>query len=144
MVITKDEWTLLFADLRAKIADPSRLLAGVGTAARDCTLENFGATGTNRPNEWPALSERYAKKVKRTYATLEVTGELKGSIGFPNIEGNSVSITAGDEKASYHQIGEGNNKLRQFFPVDDQTGEATDYFQAKVNGFLDGFFTINP
>ncbi|MDE2106131.1 MAG: phage virion morphogenesis protein [Patescibacteria group bacterium] len=145
MMVLNDEWGPLFESMLSKLEDPTPLMLGIGEAVKTCTLENFGATGRNRPNEWEMLSPSYQKWLKshkhapRDYATLELTGALKGSISDPKVNGFTVSIVAEDEKASYHQLGEGRMK-RKFFPINDNTGELTDYCQLKIIEVLDKNF----
>lgn len=89
----------------------------------DCVLANFGATGKFRPwSGWPPLSPAYAKKVGRTYATLEVSGRLKESI-LIDATGRNFAVTADDSRVPYstvHQWGGGNNiPQREYFPMFD-------------------------
>lgn len=134
--LTNDEWTPFFEGLSGLLDNPAPLFMAVGEVARDCTLENFGASGTNRPAPWPLLSKKYAKKVKREYATLELTGELKASVQVSPPSTDSISVLADDQKASWHQLGEGRNKVRPFFPI-SADGQLTDYCQSKITAKLD-------
>ena len=131
-----DEWTPFLEGIAALTEDNLALFEPVGEAVKQCTLENFGVSGTNRPRVWPPLSKDYARKVKRDYATLDVSGELKNSI---TVEVAETSIVATDEKASYHQLGEGYNKERPFFPI-SKDGELTEYCQQRITEALDQHF----
>jgi phage gpG-like protein len=93
----------------------------LGYALLDVVYSNFGATGMARPIPWPMLSPAYAKKVGRTYATLEVTGALKGSLGVDNSNFDFVRVFATDATpySTVHQYGGGNNiPARPYFPMD--------------------------
>lgn len=88
-----------------------------------CVLDNFGATGRFRPwSGWPPLSPAYAKKVGRSYATLEVSGRLKESV-LIELSGRNFAVTADDARVPYatvHQFGGGNNiPQREYFPMYD-------------------------
>jgi phage gpG-like protein len=117
MEVTKDEWTPLLQRIRDELENPQAILAAVGETVALITRENFGEWGVDRPEAWPALSKKYAKKVKRPYATLFVTGDLYNSIQSLPPTNDSVTVIAADEKASWHQLGEGHNPPRPFFPV---------------------------
>lgn len=41
---------------------------------------NFGAFGIERPFDWPDLTPAYARRVKRNFPTLEVTGKLRAAV----------------------------------------------------------------
>jgi phage gpG-like protein len=118
---------LLYADdyLRAldrAIEEGARKMA---EAARDelrrSILSNFGRVGLYRPSVWPPLSPDYARRVRRPYATLLVTGRLRDSIRF-EVTGTTVVAEVRDEDvpyASVHQYGGGNNiPARPYFPID--------------------------
>ena len=146
--VSQDEWSPLLEKIRAEMLNPTEVLLQIGGVVRDCTLENFGETGTNRPMPWESLSEGYAKRVSRGYATLDTSGDpkprsgagaLKASVGVPETSGNSVSVTAESDIASYHQLGEGNNKERPFFPI-DASGNLTPYCESKIFEKLDEHF----
>lgn len=49
-------------------------------AVHTVVLNNFGSSGPLRPFDWQPLSEKYARKVGRTFATLYVTGALKDTV----------------------------------------------------------------
>lgn len=88
---------------------------------RQCVYDNFGSSGAFRPHQWAMLSPAYARKVKRTYATLFVTGRLKSSIkAGATLERGRVSISNADAPyALAHQFGypEGNLPDRPYFPI---------------------------
>ena len=83
-------------------------------------LSNFGLTGVDRPIDWANLSPKYAKRMGRTHATLEVSGALKQAV---HQAGNQVY--AMKEEIPYvlaHQYGYAPNNLskRPYFPIDEQ------------------------
>lgn len=82
-----------------------------------------GEYGEFRPHEWDKLSKGYAKRVKRPYATLELSGGLLGSIGAEHAEDASTVFSIGCDYAAAHQYGEGFMPPRPFFPM---TGDAGD------------------
>jgi len=145
MNVIRDEWTPLFDSLASEMADPHSLLVEVGETVAQCTRENFGETGTNRPTEWKTpLSESYQRKLRRLgderdYPTLFLTGDLFNSIQTDTPVGYTVTVTASDEKASWHQLGEGNNPARPFFPVVDESN-LTPYCEARIFEALDKHF----
>lgn len=106
---------------RIKQAQPKAELA-MAERFQDCVLRNFGATGDFRPwSGWPPLSPRYAKKVGRTYATLEVSGRLKGNVLLELGANNNFRVTSSNDRVPYatvHQTGGGNNiPAREYFPL---------------------------
>jgi len=82
-------------------------------------LENFGASGVDRPWAWAPLSPSYAKKVGRSYATLVVSGALKNSV--KKTDGRECStVSMSDSDVSYatrHHHGGGNLPARRVFPI---------------------------
>lgn len=88
-------------------------------------MNNFGFIGEDRPINWARLSPEYAKRVKREYATLYVTGALKGAV---KLEGNTVSVSNDSVPyAMVHMFGGGNNiPKRPYFPIDDHGGDWSD------------------
>lgn len=102
---------------------------------QECVLANFGATGLFRPwSGWAPLSPAYAKKVGRTYATLEVSGRLKQNVLIES-RGEHVEVTSSDERVPYatvHQFGGGNSiPAREYFPIGTD-GEVTRQVQDLV------------
>lgn len=93
------------------------ILRKMGATLKRDTVANFGLSGTDRPSPWKPLSKRYAKRVGRTAATLEVTGSLMRSLRIGQSDGEAITVYTDDPKAAYHQFGEGNNPLRPFFPI---------------------------
>ena len=105
----------------AKVAHPVEW--AMAEMFQGCVLANFGPTGAFRPwSGWPPLSKAYAKKVGRTYATLEVTGRLKSNVMIDG-DGDHVKVVADDALVPYstvHQYGGGNNiPQREYFPMYD-------------------------
>lgn len=94
-----------------------RILRALGAKLKYLTVQNFGATGTDRPSEWAPLSPHYAKRVKRPIATLELSGALLRSLRVSSPEGNSISVYTDSPYAEAHQKGNRNLLARPFFPV---------------------------
>lgn len=88
---------------------------------RQTVYDNLGATGLFRPHLWASLSPTYARKVKRTYATLNVSGALRAGIKRESNEVRGrVSISNNDVAyALAHQWGnpKGNLPDRPYFPI---------------------------
>lgn len=96
----------------------------------DIIMANFGIAGPERPWAWHPLSDAYARKMGRPYATLYVTGALKDSIMKGGIQGDSTTVAmsdaAGVPYATAHHDGspEGNRghpglPARRVFPLQD-------------------------
>jgi hypothetical protein len=64
------------------LATPAKLAAqrAMGEAYNGVVMANFGSEGFDRPWPWAPLSKRYAKRVKRSFATLSITHALKSTI----------------------------------------------------------------
>ena len=78
---------------------------------------NIGAEeGEYRPSEWSPLSAKYAKRVKRPYATMKLTGTMESTIKSGSDE-DAGYVTCGTEYAGAHQYGEGKMPERPFFPI---------------------------
>lgn len=93
----------------------------MSTQFRQCVYDNLGATGSFRVHQWALLSPAYARKVKRNYATLNVTGALRNGIKrTSNEDKGRVSISKADVPyALAHQWGAPEKGLpdRPYFPV---------------------------
>jgi phage gpG-like protein len=85
---------------------------------------NIGDTGKFRPHEWAALSEKYAKRVGRTHATLHLTGELRSSVDMAKGSPEASAVFTNSPIAVYHQNGTEKMPDRPFFPI--ANGEVTD------------------
>lgn len=48
---------------------------------KEIILSNFGEEGVDRPEVWGSLSDRYAKRIGRSHATLYLTGEEATKVG---------------------------------------------------------------
>ena len=95
-----------------------RLLSAAAHKFRDITLSNFGMFGKDRPTPWDALSKRYARRVGRSYATMELTGELKRSITVRADNSEYAEVFTDDVPyAAAHQFGKHPQPLRPYFPV---------------------------
>lgn len=88
---------------------------------RQCTYDNLGSSGAFRPHQWADLSPAYARKVKRTYATLNVTGLLRSAIKTDADDNRGrLSIKKADcEYALAHQFGNPARALpdRPYVPI---------------------------
>lgn len=119
--------------------DIERVRVGVEQAMAERFFEivrsNFGPSGVDRPQDWNPLSPPYAKKVRRDYATLFVTGRLEAGVKMETTpEFSRVFISDSDVSyASAQQWGEGEHNLpaRPYFPI-DQSGNLTPFSQAEV------------
>ena len=97
----------------------------------EITRNNFGMSGEDRPTEWPPLSERYAKKVDRDYATLFVSGDLEASINWSAANQEYSEVWSDSPLATVHQWGEGRCPARPFMPI-LKSGELTEYARLQV------------
>lgn len=105
-------------------------------AFESIVLGNFGEVGIDRPISWAPLSPAYAKKVGRTFATLEVSGALKAAVTVDNsnLDYSRVFITKDNVVyALAHQYGnpKGNLPARPYFPIEN-TGELTPFAKSEV------------
>lgn len=101
--------------------DPELLTAiheAIASRVHSIVLQNFGQSGIDRPSAWSPLSARYAKRVKRSYATLELTGELKRSVRSESSP--SEAVIWQDDSVPYgaaHQFGSDKLPARPYFPI---------------------------
>src|SRR5690348_8741597 len=72
--------------------EKERVLRAVGAKFKLLSIGNFGRTGTDRPEPWKSLSPKYAKKVGRSEATLELSGELFRSLRVSPPSGDSITV----------------------------------------------------
>ena len=77
------------------------VLAAMRDRFYDIVTENFGVAGPDRPWAWHELSPKYAAKVGRTYATLEVTGALRDSLMKGGTEGDTTTVSMSDSSVPY-------------------------------------------
>jgi len=142
MEIIQDDWTPLLEKLKAEIAEPTVMLQQIGQVIEQTAKENIGGMdGTDRPEWKQELSPGHIRKLKRMginrdYATLEIAGDLKNSIKAQEPDGKSITITASDYKASFHQLGEGKNPIRTFFPVTPE-GDLTERTQREISEVIE-------
>lgn len=117
--------------LRARLlteGQRNQILRDVGAKFKLFTLQNFGATGTDRPEEWAPLSPKYAKRVKRSYATLDLKGSLFRSFTVGQPDGTSITVSSNSPYAEAHQEGNEHLPARPFFPI-TSAGELTGHAQ---------------
>lgn len=108
-----------------------RVLQAIGARLILETRRNFGPSGVSRPEPWKPLSPKYAKRVKRPYATLDLTGKLFASFRM-SVGTDEVScFTTGVPYAARHQWGSGTLPARPYWPIDQQ-GKLTEYAQRAV------------
>jgi phage gpG-like protein len=118
--------------------------AAMAEAVMETTRNNFGQSGEDRPVEWEALKDsRYAKKVGRDYATLNLNGELESSITFDGSNADAAVVYCDNEPvyATAHQYGEGRMPERPFFPIVPMSNELTPTMQAKCLDVCDRTLT---
>lgn len=118
--------------LRQALENPTVLEAvheAMGSAFHTIVLQNFGDSGVDRPTAWPALSPRYAKRVKRSHATLVLSGELMRSVK-SEATSDHAHIWSDTEYSAAHQFGEGRMPERPFFPI--QGDSLTDYAEQQI------------
>lgn len=100
----------------------------------ELTRQNFGEAGLDRPQEWPELSKKYAKRVGRSYATLFLHGDLFESFQINNAYQFS-EVFSESPYAEAHQFGTDTLPARGFMPIlnDKESEEAvlTDQAQSK-------------
>lgn len=101
--------------------DPELLTAiheAIASRVHSIVLKNFGESGLDRPSSWSPLSPRYANRVKRTFATLELSGNLKRSVRSTSSPAEAVIWQ--DSSVPYgaaHQFGSEKLPARPFFPM---------------------------
>jgi len=108
--------------------------AAMGKRFYELVQGNFGIAGVDRPMHWAPLSPAYARKVGRTIATLDLTGNLRSAIMVGGTEGESVTVSVSDGMipyASVHQTGGTRMPQRPYFPIDDD-GEVMPYTASEV------------
>lgn len=92
---------------------------------------NFGAVGVARSETWPPLSPKYADKVGRSYATLEVSGLLRSVVRVDNSDLEQSTVSVSKDECVYaliHQVGGWTGRgLRSYIP-------ARPYFPMYENG----------
>lgn len=106
----------------------------MGVAFFDIVKGNFGFLGIDRPDEWAPLSPAYAKKVKRTYATLEVTGKMMNAVKLDNNDFDASHVSLSNDDVAYataHHYGTSKLPVRRVFPIDSQ-GEVMPYTAGEV------------
>lgn len=88
------------------------------------TRNNFGVWGVDRPEEWPALTPKYSKRVDRTYATLYSTGNWNSGFLFESIQWDGSNpdygiVWSDCPYAATHQFGDMDRNIpaRQFMPI---------------------------
>lgn len=114
-----------------------RILKRVGERFAEAAKENIGHSGPDRPTRWKSLSSKYAKRVKRPYATLKVSGALQDSIHSQTPTESSVTVVADSDYAAVHQLGGGNNiPERPYFPV-TASGQLTAKAEAELTAIVE-------
>ena len=105
----------------------------MGETFKDIVMRNFGPDGIDRPFPWQPLSNNYANKVGRAYATLRETGLMQSAVKLNHTEdASTVSLSEADcPYATYHHFGDGNLPHRRVFPI-RMDGTITDYTHDSV------------
>ncbi len=103
--------------------------AAMAQALYDIVINNFGATGVDRPWPWKELrNKEYARKMGRSFATLFVTGKLRDTVEQDNSNPEFSTVSMGNtDKVSYalaHHFGAGLLAARRVFPI-QENGELT-------------------
>lgn len=95
------------------------VLRKIGAILKRLTVDNLGFTGPGRPSQWAPLSPRYAKRVKRPEATLDLTGDLLRSLRVGSPDGEGIDVYTDNVYAEAHQNGNPARNLpaRPFFPI---------------------------
>lgn len=133
--ITSTQLNQMESGIKSQIDEAAKTIEwAMAEKFQECVLANFGPSGPYRPwSGWHDLSPAYAKKVKRTYATLFVSGALKGNV-LIELEGKNFKVVSDNSRVPYataHQ--EGNPKgnrghpglpAREYFPMTED-GEVT-------------------
>ena len=105
-----------------RIIDKTSINRAMALRYADMVLQTFGASGTGRPSEWPALSSAYAKRVSPPVPTLYRSGNLAHSIE-ASWDREAGHVRCGTGKigviAYAHQFGVPSRNLpaRPFFPI---------------------------
>jgi phage gpG-like protein len=96
-----------------------QVLGAMAAKFKYLCMMNTGFSGIDRPHEWDALSPRYAKRVHRDFATMDLTGNLMRSIRMQVHPDYSEVFIAPDDcpYASRHQWGDEIMPARPFFPM---------------------------
>ena len=108
--------------------------AAMANAFYEVVMKNFGSgDGEDRPISWIGLGKgvpgsKYAKKVGREVATLELDGELAASVWPVGEMEEYATVSTTNQYASAHQWGEGNQPPRPFFPITGPEGETVTQF----------------
>lgn len=109
-------------------ANRQRIQGAMGEKYFEIVRGNFGEVGVDRPITWLPLSWSYAQRVKRSHATLFVTGKLESAIKFDNSNPDEAVISVSTSEIPYaaaHQFGYPAHGLpaRPYFPFNPDTGE---------------------
>jgi phage gpG-like protein len=145
MTVVEDGWTPLFDSLAEKVSAEGRrrLLFQLIGDVFDVTVLNLGPEGIARPDQWAALTEKYAQEKHggdRT-PTLILSGELKE--GFrTEINTEFATLTNIVDYATEHQFGEPYRNLpaRPFYPVDENGLTFTPYMTERLHTIIDAHF----
>lgn len=146
-----DEITPALRRLQQQISPDgrNRLLRKMITDIEQTTKANFGEVGRARPYTWKLLSDKYAKRVKRPFATLVLTtgNFVKGLFGtlrksFLKTAGtNEASLTNLSPYADAQMFGneDGNLPPRQVYPIESD-GSLTEFQQARLAAIAEKHF----
>lgn len=146
MNIIQDQWGPLFSAIKDRVSSSGRrrlLFQCIGDL-QDIAMMNFGADGMARPNEWRALTKKYANAAHggdRT-PTLILSGHLLASFRHTFTD-SQATLTNVAEYADAHHFGElwRNLPMRRYYPVDD-AGNLTDFALERQREILNAHFSI--
>ena len=157
MQITRDEWSPLFKDLKARISPIQRriLLSQMIGAVQEITQSTMGKSGQNRPEPWQILKESYAHRWKGgdrepTLLMSDANHSLKNP-DLPHlidsfkvtVTENKATLTNVSPYADVHQKGLGAVPARPYYPV-DETGALTPVAEQKLAEIVEEHFEPNP
>ena len=154
MRVIQDQWTPFFKELSESVSERGRrrLLNVMIQDLENMTVENFGAMGKFRPQDWKILNAKYAEDHHDgdQTPTLILTGVLKDSF-VKTVNGNSASLTNTCEYADEHLLKSyAKNKqtdipARPYYPVTFDGQSLTEAAIARQNEILNIHFLVgNP
>ena len=108
-----------FKNLVSRPVARRQILGAMAARFKLSCIQNLGHSGEDRPNEWSALSPKYARRVGRPDATLDLTGRLMRSIRV-NVQDDYAEVFVDPDECVYaarHQWGDETMPKRAFFPM---------------------------
>ena len=115
--------------------------AAMAETCFDVTINNFGMSGEDRPVEWESLDDKYAKRVGRSFATLDLKEfkkegsdkKLIDSVDWNADNPDFALVYLNDPPvyAAAHQWGESGMPERPFLPIVKGSETLTPYTEGK-------------